>query len=80
MKKLFTFFGVLFLCTSICTAGINPVLEPIPADDFTMLKSLEGKWAGTLERTNGSSDSFNIEYSITSNGSALLEESFTGRH
>ena len=43
-----------------------------------MLKSLEGKWAGTLERTNGSSDSFNIEYSITSNGSALMEESFTG--
>lgn len=78
MKKLFTFFGVLFLYTSICIAGINPVLEPIPADDFTMLKSLEGKWAGTLERTNGSSDSFNIEYSITSNGSALMEESFTG--
>ena len=69
---------MLFLCTSICTAGINPVLEPIPADYFTMLKSLEGKWAGTLERTNGSSDSFNIEYSITSNGSALMEESFTG--
>ena len=78
MKKLFTLFNVLFLYTTICTAGINPVLELIPADDFTMLKSLEGKWAGTLERTNGSSDSFNVEYSITSNGSALMEESFTG--
>ena len=77
MKKIFALFSVLFLCTSICIAGINPVLEPIPADDFTMLKSLEGKWAGTLERTNGSSDSFNVEYSITSNGSALMEESFT---
>ena len=75
---LFTLFNVLFLYTTICTAGINPVLELIPADDFTMLKSLEGKWAGTLERTNGSSDSFNVEYSITSNGSALMEESFTG--
>ena len=78
MKKIFALFSVLFLYTSICTAGINPVLEPIPADDFTMLKSLEGKWAGTLERTNGSSDSFNVEYSITSNVSALMEESFTG--
>ena len=78
MKKLLTLFGVLFLCTTICTAGINPVINPIPADDFAMLKTLEGKWIGTLERTNGSSDSFNIEYSITSNGSALLEESFTG--
>lgn len=74
MKKIFTLFSVLFLYTTICTAGIYP----IPSDDFAMLKTLEGKWVGTLERTDGSSDSFNVEYTITSNGSALLEESFTG--
>ena len=47
-------------------------------EDFEKLKSLEGKWQGTLERTVGTSDSFELNYSITSNGSALLEESATG--
>ena len=42
------------------------------------LKSLQGKWQGTLERTDGTSDSFELNYSVTSNGSALLEESDTG--
>lgn len=48
------------------------------ASDFEALKRLEGKWSGTLYRSDDSSDAFNLEYSITSNGSALLEESITG--
>ena len=47
-------------------------------NDFEDLKKLEGKWVGTLERTNGTSDSFILDYSITSTGSAFLEESNTG--
>ncbi len=47
-------------------------------NDFEELKKLEGKWAGTLERTDGSSDDFTLDYTVTSNGSALLEESDTG--
>ena len=39
-----------------------------------LVKKLEGKWVGTLERTNGTSDSFILDYSITSNGSALLRK------
>lgn len=50
----------------------------INSDDFDKLKKLEGKWMGMLERTNGTSDMLYLEYSITSNGSALLEESNTG--
>jgi len=50
----------------------------INSDDFNNLKKLEGKWMGMLERTDGTSDMLNLEYSITSNGSALLEESNTG--
>ena len=46
--------------------------------DFDNLKKLEGKWMGMLERTDGTSDMLNLKYSITSNGSALLEESNTG--
>ena len=48
------------------------------ADSFDELKKLEGKWVGTLERTDGSSDSLILEYTITSAGSAILEESNTG--
>jgi glutamine phosphoribosylpyrophosphate amidotransferase len=48
------------------------------SEDFEKLKSLQGKWQGTLERTDGTSDSFELNYSVTSNGSALLEESDTG--
>ena len=50
----------------------------INSNDFDKLKKLEGKWMGMLERTDGTSDMLNLEYSITSNGSALLEESNTG--
>ena len=42
------------------------------------MKKLEGKWIGTLEITDGSSDPLILEYSVTSAGSALLEESNTG--
>ena len=56
-------------------------LETITAtdpNDFEELKKLEGKWAGTLERTDGSSDELTLDYTVTSNGSALVEESDTG--
>ena len=56
-------------------AQTNAASDP---NDFEELKSLEGKWAGTLERTDGSSDEFTLDYTVTSNGSAILEESDTG--
>ena len=45
---------------------------------FQDLKQLEGKWVGTLNLSNGESKSLNLEYSIRSNGSALVEESNEG--
>lgn len=52
---------------------------PINTDNsFEELKKLEGKWVGTLERTDGTTDSLILEYTITSAGSAILEESNTG--
>ena len=53
----------------------NTTTDP---NDFEELKKLEGKWAGTLERTDGSSDELTLDYTVTSNGSALVEESDTG--
>jgi len=71
MKKLilFLFAAILSLTSSFGNSF---------SEDFEKLKSLQGKWQGTLERTDGTSDSFEINYSVTSNGSALLEESDTG--
>lgn len=70
MKKIF-----LLLCTAFITATS---FGNTKAEDFEKLKSLEGKWMGTLERTDGTSDKFELNYSVTSNGSAILEESDTG--
>jgi|TARA_B100000767_G_scaffold141982_1_gene134154 hypothetical protein len=86
MKKL------LLLLIAIATVSCNSnaksveVVETVEAEsmaatdpnDFEELKELEGKWAGTLERTDGSSDELTLDYTVTSNGSALLEESLTG--
>ena len=70
MKKfLLLFASFLVSTTSFATETKNNLEE---------LKKLEGKWMGKLERTDGTSDMLNLEYSITSNGSAILEESNTG--
>jgi hypothetical protein len=45
---------------------------------FQDLKQLEGKWIGTMSYSNGDPKPINLEYSIRSNGSALLEESNEG--
>lgn len=71
MKKLILFLFAAIL--SITSSFGNSFSE-----DFEKLKSLQGKWQGTLERTDGTTDSFELNYSVTSNGSALLEESDTG--
>ena len=71
MKKLILFLFAVIL--SLTSSFANSFSE-----DFEKLKSLEGKWQGTLERTDGTSDSFELNYSVTSNGSALLEQSDTG--
>ena len=69
MRKIV--ISLLCLCTTTVAFGIDVNTE------FEKLKTLEGK-DRNLERSDGSSDFLNLEYSITSNGSALLEESNTG--
>ena len=69
MKKLFTIVIIL----SFAFARSQ--------DDkraFKDLKQLEGKWVGTLNISDGSSKPINLNYSIRSNGSALVEESNEG--
>jgi len=66
------------LTTLLCLGITLSTFANDTKTEFEKLKTLEGKWVGTLERTDGTSDFLNLEYSITSNGSALLEESNTG--
>ena len=47
-------------------------------DTFNQLKQLEGKWVGTINYSNRDAEPINLQYSIRSNGSALLEESNEG--
>ena len=70
-KSTFAFIVVLFSFNSFA-------LSLNTDSSFDEIKKLEGKWVGTLERTDGSSDSLILEYTITSAGSAILEESNTG--
>ena len=67
-----------FLTILLCLGITSFTFANDTKTEFEKLKTLEGKWVGTLERTDGTSDFLNLEYSITSNGSALLEESNTG--
>jgi len=67
--------NLIFFLTMVFALTLN---ANISSDDFDNLKKLEGKWMGMLERTDGTSDMLYLEYSITSNDSALLEESNTG--
>ena len=69
MKNFITLLSLIF------AFNLNANTDP---NDFETLTQLEGKWVGTLERTDDSSDSLILEFSIASNGSAILEESNTG--
>ena len=69
MKKLFTIVIIL----SFAFARSQDYKRA-----FQDLKQLEGKWVGTLNLSDGSSKPINLNYSIRSNGSALVEESNEG--
>jgi hypothetical protein len=71
------FISVIF---SIFALSLAPYVSTFAASEvadnaFADLLQLEGKWQGTLAKTDGTSVNLQLEYSIKSNGSALLEES-----
>ena len=69
MKNIFSIVALLTFCFAMSQDDRKA---------FQDLKQLEGKWVGTLNLSNGSSKSINLNYSIRSNGSALVEESNEG--
>lgn len=71
MKKLILIFVSLLMVTNSFAYSVD--------DDFKKMKNLVGKWTGTLEWSTGDQpETLNLEYSIRSNGSAILEESNQG--
>ena len=71
MKKF-----ILFILSM--TIGANSYASTVD-DDFAKMKTLVGKWTGTLEWSTGDKpETLNLDYSIRSNGSAILEESNQG--
>jgi hypothetical protein len=71
MKKI-----ILFIMS--ITIGVSSYASTVD-DDFAKMKSLVGKWTGTLEWSTGDEpETLNLDYSIRSNGSAILEESNQG--
>ena len=66
MKKLILIFVSLLMVTNSFAYSVD--------DDFKKMKNLVGKWTGTLEWSTGDQpETLNLEYSIRSNGSAILE-------
>ena len=69
MKKILLVTALLFMSNAFATDD---------EDTFNQLKQLEGKWVGTINYSNRDAEPINLQYSIRSNGSALLEESNEG--
>ena len=46
--------------------------------EFEWVKSLAGKWQGTVQEGNGQSEPAMVEYQVTSGGSAVVETLFAG--
>lgn len=71
MKKFILFFFAGVITTNAFALGAD--------DEFTKMKMLVGKWTGSLEWSiDAEPEMLNLEYSIRSNGSAILEESNQG--
>ena len=62
------------------TASINAQSETLPkvktSDAFKQMKGFIGKWKGKLTKDNGEVVSIETEFSLTANGSTIVERSF----
>lgn len=75
MKKI---FGVILFITFIFAGAVlaGEGHAPIPEDpsaEFESLKSLAGRWEGTMTEKDGKVNPAAVEYKLTSGGKALVE-------
>jgi hypothetical protein len=75
MKGLLT--AAVVLCFGVISSAHEmPTAKTAP--DFDKVKKLEGHWEGTSKMGGDKETAVNADYSITSNGSAILEKFATG--
>ena len=67
------------LAISVCTAEAGKMVKPPEASDqLARIKALSGKWKGTATEADGSQQPAEVEYHVTSGGSAVVETLFAG--
>ena len=71
---------IILLAITAFTVSVNAQSETLPkvetSDAFKQLQGFIGKWKGKLTKDNGEVVSVETEFSLTANGSAIVERSF----
>ena len=75
MKKI---LGLILLITllSVCAeagTGEHPVIQQQPSAEFEKIKGLVGKWRGAMAGKDGEPLPAEVEYKLTSGGTAVVE-------
>ena len=81
MKKALWFVLVGLVLTSSYLYATEDHDHPAPyvgSAEFERMKGLAGTWKGTHEMAGNPSSEATVEYSVTSNGSAVVEKLFPG--
>ncbi len=75
MKKTLLFLAV-FLCAnySVFAGGEHMAKPYVGTPEFERLKTLAGSWKGKHIESDGKESDVNVEYSVSSNGSILVEK------
>lgn len=79
MLRAFRSFPLGWVLASLLAGGgaaADPAAQTVDVAAFEQLKSLAGRWEGTMETP--ASGPASIEFEVTSNGKAVLEHQFRG--
>ena len=69
---------VLPLCQPLFATADHNLKPYVGSSELERLKSLTGIWKGTSAEEDGTKHDANVEYSVTSNGSVVVEKLFSG--
>ncbi len=79
MKKILLVVAILTMSQIQLFATAEHETKPyVGSAEFERLKSLAGTWKGTMTEMNGTNLETTVEYSVTSNGSVVVEKLFAG--
>ena len=76
MKRTLIILGIITLTFTVSAKAQSDTLPEVKTSDaFKQLQGIIGKWKGKLTKDNGVVVSIESEFSLTSNGSAIVERS-----